>query len=372
MPRIRRIAIAGAGLAGLAASVAAANAGASVDVFERAALVAPAPAHIDVVPNMVRDLAALGIVEACVHRSFAYRDTAVVDAEGRTIYTLPTPALAGSRLPAAVGMVYGDLLAVLLAAAQERGIRVHWRAGLRQADVSGTQARVVTDGGVEWRGDLLVLAGASKIAGVELPLAEGFDTLQQRWDFVLLPRPQLIERSTWVIGPGSCKALIVPVDVATIGLAYLRDERSSRTPARSTATDLRASLAADSPMLASIGALLPDDATVIGRPVRFGLLRSPWYDGAALRIGSSAHLLPPHFGQAAAQSIEDAVVLGDLLGEGLDRAELLARFSGRRADRAARVHAITTQAARWDLDPDPSTDFQALAHRLAPIVQQAA
>jgi len=106
--------------------------------------------------------------------------------------------------------------------------------------------------------------------------------------------------------------------------------------------------------------------------VQTGLLAGPWHRGAVLRIGASAHLLPPHFGQAAAQSVEDATLLGRLLASASDRPQLLAQFNARRAPRAARVHAITTQAAHWDLHPEPATDFPALARQLVPIVEHAA
>jgi 2-polyprenyl-6-methoxyphenol hydroxylase-like FAD-dependent oxidoreductase len=106
--------------------------------------------------------------------------------------------------------------------------------------------------------------------------------------------------------------------------------------------------------------------------VSTGLARGPWHEGAALRIGSSAHVLPPHFGQSAAQAVEDAVVLQDLLRAGLPRDELYARFMRRRAARAELVHRIVAQAADWDLHPEPSTDLPALSRQLAPIVERAA
>jgi 2-polyprenyl-6-methoxyphenol hydroxylase-like FAD-dependent oxidoreductase len=83
-------------------------------------------------------------------------------------------------------------------------------------------------------------------------------------------------------------------------------------------------------------------------------------------------VLPPHFGQAAAQCIEDAVVLGALLRERLDRDALLERFMSRRGERARQVHALVTQAARWDLQPEASTDLPALAERLAPLIARPA
>lgn len=372
MPRIARIAVVGAGLAGLAASVAAAAAGVTVDLFDAAHGPAAPRSHIDVVPNMVRELAAIGLAEECVRRGFVYRDMAVVDADGHLVHLIRSPALAGPRLPVAFGMVYAELLELLLARARRLGVGVHWKTKAASAEIQGGSPRLCLQSGVEWRGDLIVLAGATRVGGIDLPLAEQAESLKQRWDFVLLPRPQHIERSTWVIGPGSSKALIVPVSVAQIGLACLQSQGGDEFSAVGTPSDLRARLSGSGRLLASLASTLRDDAGVFSRPVRFGLLKGPWHDGAALRIGSSAHMLPPHFGQAAAQSMEDAAVLGDLLRRSIDRDALLSAFESRRADRAARVYAVTTQAARWDLKPEPSTDLPALALQLKPLVETAA
>jgi len=372
MSRIKRVAIVGAGLAGLAASVAAAAAGVTVDLFDAAeGLVAPR-AHIDVVPNMVRELAAMGLAEDCVRRGFVYRDMAVTNADGQVIHLIPSPALAGPRLPAAFGMVYADLLELLLVRALRRGVRVHWKTRIARAEVKAGAAGLSLQDAGQWRGDLVVLAGANRIGGVGLPLADHCESLKQRWDFVLLPRPHQIERSTWVIGTGLSKALIVPVGVAQIGLACLQSLETDDPSAMGTASGLRSRLGNAGRLLASLAPSLAVDTVVFSRHVRFGLLKSPWHDGAALRIGSSAHMLPPHFGQAAAQSMEDATVLGDLLRRPIDRDDLLGAFESRRADRAAQVYAVATQAARWDLDPEPSTDLPALALRLKPLVETAA
>ncbi len=372
MARVRRVGIVGAGLAGLATAIAASAAGAQVDVFDSGVNLTRVPAHIDVVPNMIRDLATLGVGEACTRRGFAYHGTLVVELSGRSSFEIPTPRLAGPRLPAALGMVYADLLGVLHEAAVRQGARVHWQSRIERADVHGAIGRLITARGEAWSGDLVVLAGASRVDGVDLPLAEQGHRLPQRWEHVLLPRQPGIDRSTWVIGPGRSKALIVPVGTTRAGIALLRDEPSQGAGAPSTPAELRATLSAAGGMLAKLGGLLDDDSVMVARPVRAGLLPGAWHSGAALRIGSSAHVLPPHFGQAAAQSVEDATVLGELLRADIDRAELLARFMARRADRAAGVHAIALQAARWDLNPEPSTDLLALARRLAPIVRRPA
>lgn len=367
MAAIARIGIVGAGLAGLAAAVAATAAGLQVDVFEAEPGLAAPPAHIDVVPTLMRGLVALGVGEACVRRGFAYRGVAVVDAEGRLRFEIETPALAGPRWPAALGMAYGPLLQVLHDAAVAQGARMHWGVPVVRCDPAQDPVALHTSGGRSWHGDLVLVAGARAVEGLPLPLADGYRALPQCWDHVLLSRPRALDRSTWVVGPGRNKALLVPFGVSQAGLAVLRETGAGRA-----AADLRAHVAAQGGWLASAVSTLRDDAVVVGRQVRSALLTGPWQVGAALRIGNSAHLLPPHFGQAAAQAVEDAVVLQDLLRTPMRRDDLLARFMQRRAERAERVHGITTQAAAWDLHPEPSTDLQALARRLAPIVERAA
>jgi 2-polyprenyl-6-methoxyphenol hydroxylase-like FAD-dependent oxidoreductase len=363
----RSIAIVGAGLAGLAAAVAATAAGAHVDVFEAGPQRAAPPAHLDVVPPLMRDLVALGVGEACVRLGFAYQGVAFVDTEGRPVFEVATPALAGARWPAAMGMSYGALLEVLHAAALRQGACFHWGSAVQRVESSARGGRVRFGDSGLWEGDLALVAGAQGLAPAAWPAAPRETVLPQRWDHALLARPRGLDRATWVLGPGRRKALLVPTGATQAGVAVLRELHAD-----SSAAALRAQLQAQGPWLAAVAAGIGDDTVVVPRPVRSALLGGAWHDGAVLRIGNSAHRLPPHFGQAAAQAAEDAVVLLDLLQQGLDRAPLLERFMGRRGARAAQVHAVATQAAQWDLKPEPGTDLPALARRLAPIVAHAA
>lgn len=364
---LRSVAIVGAGLAGLAAAVAATSAGARVDVFEAESGRAAPPAHLDVVPTLLRDLVALGVGDACVRRGFAYRGVAFVDPEGGPVFEIATPSLAGPRWPAAMGMTYGALLEVLHETALAQGACFHWGTAVRRIETTARGGRVYFGEAGLWEGELALVAGAQGLAGAAPARAPHETVLPQRWDHALLPRPRWLDRATWVLGPGRHKALLVPTGTAQAGIAVLREPSSTVS-----ATALRAHLLAQGPLLAAAAVGLGDEVPVVSRPVRSALLGGAWHDGAVLRIGSSAHRLPPHFGQAAAQAVEDAAVLHDLLRRGLAREPLLEQFMRRRGARAERVHAVATQAAHWDLHPEPSTDLPGLARRLAPIVETAA
>ncbi|MBP6900135.1 MAG: hypothetical protein KBC73_08610 [Burkholderiaceae bacterium] len=351
MARVRHIAIVGAGLAGLAAAVAATAAGLRVEVHEAAAAPVEPQAHLDVVPNLLRDLVGLGLGPACVRHGFPYQGMAMVDGQGRALFEIAMPGLAGPGWPSSLGMVYGDLLRLLRQTAQDQGAQLLW-------------GRPVARPGALPASDLTLIAcGAPGLARAGLSLTP----LPQQWCHALLPRPRALERSTWVVGQRGAKALLVPVSLQQAGIALMQPVQAPSTPAA-----LRAVLEGQGPLLQSLAAHWHDDVPTLARPVRSGLLQGDWHEGATLRIGHSAHVLPPHFGQAAAQVVEDAVVLGDLLRQRPEREALLQAFNQRRGPRARQLHALTNQAALWDLQPEAATDLPALAERLAPLVAQPA
>lgn len=366
MAAVRHVGIVGAGLAGLAAALAAARAGMRVDVFEAQPEPASPAAHIDIVPNLLRDLAALGLAEACVRRGFPYRGVAVVGGDGRRLFDVPTPHLAGPQWPAALGMVYGDLLGLLREAAVARGARLHLGTTVHDANDRGA---IVTDAGVRHVVDLTLIATGDRLPAVggAAPRPVPEVTLPQHWYHVLLPRPRELEHATWVVGSTSLRAFMVPVAARQAGVAVLQP---AHRPATTEA--LRAGLAAQGPGLRRWCEHWPDDAPVLRRAVSSGVLAHAWHEQGVLRIGRSAHRLTPYFGQAAAQAVEDALVLGALLREGRERGDLLEAFTARRSERARRVNAITTQAAQWQLQPEAATDLRALSEQLAPLVNEPA
>lgn len=367
MPRLRHIAIVGGGLAGLAAAVAASAAGLQVDVHGADASTPPPPAHLDVVPNLLRDLVALGVGQACVQAGFPYQGMAMVDGDGRALFDIDLPRLTPPGWPASLGMPYGALLQVLREAAQAQGVRFH--PGLAELAAGGTGGAAAAAGALTaglapappWPGppaDLTLVA-----CGLAALPAGQVRQLPQQWCHALLPRPVGLDRSTWVVGHRGAKAQLVPVGLLQAGVAVMQPLGAPATPA-----DLRALLHGQGRLLQGLSAHWHDGTPSTLRPVHSGLLAGAWHQAEQLRIGHSAHVLPPHFGQAAAQVVEDAVVLGDLLRQGLGRAQLLQAFTQRRQARAAQVHALVDQAAQWDLQPQPTTDLPALARRLAPLV----
>lgn len=365
---VRRVIVVGAGIAGLASALACARSDARVDVLEARSWRAPVPAHIDLVPNLLRELARLGVAEACVRRGFAYSGVAVLNEHGDEALRLQTPHLAGARLPAAAGIAHDDLLDVLSKAAVQAGATLH--AGLPVRSVDATQGRVVAEGGRAFQAELVLLAtGAQSPLAASVFDADSPSVSLHDWWHALLPRPAWLERSTVMAGSVGRRLLLVPISMARAGLAVVAErERQGPSDAGALAFLLNGWGALPRRIAAELG---PECPTTLRRVVS-SLREPPWHRGAALCVGAAAHAFAPPFGQSAAQALEDAVVLGELLEPAPARGPLLRAFCARRVDRARQLHGLIDQGARWLAKPEPDTDLQNLASRIDDIVARPA
>ena len=89
-------------------------------------------------------------------------------------------------------------------------------------------------------------------------------------------------------------------------------------------------------------------------------------------IGDAAHTCPPTLAQGAAQALEDAAVLAELLlpRDAVD-AELWDAFHARRFERAKTVVDASNQLGQWLLD-HVQGDVPGLMRRVTELVRQPA
>jgi 2-polyprenyl-6-methoxyphenol hydroxylase-like FAD-dependent oxidoreductase len=365
---VSRIVVVGAGIAGLACALACARAGASVVVLEARAEAAHIPAHLDIVPNLLRDFARLGIAEECVRRGFAYHGLSVVNEDGQHGFEVPTPRLAGSRLPCAAGIAYDDALDVLRTFAQAAGAVIH--SGGRVDSVDADSGRVAMAGGNALDADLIILAtGANSALAAQVFGSRWRSTPAQSWWHALLPRPTGLDRTTWMAGGPGRRLLLVPVDMARAGVAVVRTQA---TGPRTDGSALRDTLAAWGQLPRRLAQLMQPETPTTIRTANVTFLEPPWYRGAVVCAGACANAVPPPFGQSAAQALEDATVLGELVAARLDRASLQQQYMFRRGARAGRVNELLERAQRWMFQPEPATDLLALSRELGSIVAHPA
>lgn len=366
-----RVLVVGAGIAGLAAALAAARAGASVDVAGPTGN-ALGQVHVNVPPNMLRDLAWLGVARDCVRKGFPYLDVGFVAQQGHERFREPTPRMAGAGYPAAVAMTHAALTTALRDAAQRAGAAIGVAAHCRRFEEAGDALLAHFDDGAVRPYDVLIGADGARSRLRETLFGKACAPCStgQEWWQVSLRRPRGLDRPTLMLGAfDRGRAGAVPVSDAAASLFMIQPEADARVvPAVLRAEFMRSRLTQCGGVIAELRDQLAGSECVLVRPVRAGLLHEPWHRGRVLLVGDAAHVIAPQLGQAAAQCIEDAVALGLLLREAPDHEALFAEFMRRRYERCRITHDTSLQVARWELQPDSSTDIPAAARAQAQAV----
>ena len=364
----RRVVIVGAGVAGLACAIAAARAGAAVQVFDAAESGGHIAAHIDVVPNLLRDLSVLGIADQFQRKGFTYSRLSIADVQGRLLAELPLQRLAGADRPPALGISCRDFLDTLEQASIEIGVSVERSA--RVTDVDPEMGILTLANGQKVSGDLVLLAtgGASTLAPMQGKAASP-TSVEQEWIYALTARVPGLDNPTWLMHHSGAKAIKVPISMREMGVALTAFRQTCATT-ESPQAIWQKQLA----LFPALGRALPalqGTQELCVRPVRIEVMKK-WHQGRLLCVGDAAHMLAPHFGQAAAQSVEDAVVLSELLEKHLDVPTLIERFCQRRIPRAQRIAELLGRAVRWDVKPEAKTNLIALAEELSVFTAEPA
>ncbi|ORE95860.1 monooxygenase [Stappia sp. 22II-S9-Z10] len=315
--------VVGAGIAGLAASLALAEFG-EVHVLERRAPdAANAGAGIQISPNAVKALARIGAaaaVTAVAHTP----DALVVRAAGRrgAITTLPY----GSAMLTRYGAPYltasrAALHGALLAAALKRGVKVHYDRNVRQVRRYDDHCAV---DGVDMEARLVIAADGVNsairhaIVG-DAPRSTGWiawrglgDTSGAATELVMAPGHHLV-RYALTDADANC-VLVAP--------------EKSRGPGGIARTHT-------GPLIADVGRWAPWPIAV--RP------RHVFAAGRVGFIGDAAHAMVPFMAQGAAMALEDAAVLAHAVAAHGPTPAALTAYADARAPRTRRIAAMSTE-----------------------------
>ncbi|WP_371054425.1 MULTISPECIES: FAD-dependent oxidoreductase [unclassified Rhodosalinus] len=354
------ISVVGGGIAGLAAALALGRRGASVTLFEQAPEIAEVGAGLQISPNGLRVLRALGLEAELAAR--APRAQAVSLRRGEDGGEVLRLDLARLGREQGYHFVHrADLVDLLAAAARAAGVRV--RLLQRVATVEdGPRARIVFENGAEHRADLVLgadgLHSRARHALGSAPPARF--TGQVAWRALL---PNVIGQpaeARVLMGPGRHMVVYPLRDGRTLNLVAV-EERSRWAEEGWTHADDPANLRA---AFAGFGGDVPAILGALDKVHVWGLFRHPvaerWHGRSVAILGDAAHPTLPFLAQGANLALEDAWVLADALDRAEDRASGLAAYQRRRRARAERVvGAAERNARRYHLRPGP---VRGLAH----------
>lgn len=362
--------VVGGGPAGSAVAILLAERGVAVELVEIKPVATALGSGITLQGNALRVLAQLGVWDEVAAAGYAFDSLGLRTPDGTLLAEIPDARTGGPDLPATLGMPRPDLARILLDRASALGVKIRFGTSVTTLgqDADGVDV-TFTDGG-SGRYDLVVGADGVRSAtraliGVELearPVGMGI------WR-AFTPRPESVVRTDLTYG-GACHiAGYCPTGENSL-YAYLVEDAQDRSALTADERlDVMRGLAESyGGPWDDIRPLLTDPSTINYTHFESQILDGPWHRGRVVLIGDAVHACPPTLAQGAAQALEDASVLAELLlaADRFDE-KILDALVERRAARAREMVEASVQLAQWLLDGEQG-DVPGLMHRIGTLV----
>lgn len=354
------ITVIGGGIGGLTCALALRRRGASVTVLEQAQQITEVGAGIQVSPNGLRVIEALGLGGDLACR--CVQGQAVSLRNGSTGAEVARLDL--SRLPQDQRYFFvhrADLVDLLSASARAAGVQVRL---LQRVDtlVPGNRPRIVLATGDCRETDLVI--GADGIHSAVRPVLNAaqrpFFTGQVAWRCIVPNITGHPPHARVHMGPGR-HIVTYPLRDGTLLNVVAVEERAQWAAEswsqKDDADNLRKAFA-------GFDAEVHQILSQANAPGVWGLFRHPvaarWHGPSVALLGDAAHPTLPFLAQGANMAMEDAWVLADALAQAPDKEVGLAAYQQRRKARVTRViDAASKNARNYHLSPGP---FRFAAH----------
>lgn len=370
MTAVKKVAIAGSGVAGLAAAIQLAKAGVEVDVFEAKPELSALGSGISLQGNALRVFDALGAWDDIRAAGYPFEglNLRAPGPGAPVVAELPDVKTGGPDYPSAMGMPRPALARILLDHAQKAGANVRFGAKVTWLVQGDDHVEVFVNEEPAGVYDLLIGADGlnSTVRGLigieEKPEPTGMGIWRS-----FVSRPAEVVRSELYYGGPVYIAGYTPTGEDTM-YAFLVEKAQDRfgvSDEDATRIMLEESRAYDGPWNA-IRADLENGAHANYTWFTKHLVEAPWNRGHVVVIGDAAHSCPPTIAQGAAQGLEDALVLTELLVEfeSLDK-DLWDIFHARRMPRAKAVVDASVQLGQWQIEGNRDADAGGLIFGIA-------
>ncbi|MFD3578775.1 FAD-dependent monooxygenase [Streptomyces sp. NPDC058644] len=376
----RTVLVIGGGAAGNAATILLRRAGMDVDLIEaKDDWNATAGSGITLQGNALRVLRELGVWERVRESGHGFGSVGITAPDGTVLHVAEDVRTGGDDLPATVGIQRPRLQRILIEAVRASGatVRLGTRATSLEQDASGVTVRF--SDGTTGRYDLVIAAdgiGSTTRAAIGIT-AEPEPTGMAIWR-VEAPRPEGVARADLAYGGPSYIAGYCPTGDSTL-YAFVVEAKRDRgsIPPQSYADEMRG-------IARHYGGFWPEITEHITDPAKVNytwfdrmLVEGSWHRGRVVLAGDAAHCCPPTLAQGAALSLEDALVLAELLtgsGSGSGSEEwddaLFLRYYERRMRRVRPVVEASVQIGQWQLDGVRDTDVPALMGRTMALLKE--
>jgi 2-polyprenyl-6-methoxyphenol hydroxylase-like FAD-dependent oxidoreductase len=377
MTAVQKVAIVGSGVAGLAAAIQLAKAGVEVDLFEAKPELSALGSGISLQGNALRVFDALGAWDDIRAAGYAFEGLNLrAPGPGAPIVAqLPDVKTGGPDYPSAMGMPRAELARILLEHAQRAGANVQFGRKVSAIEQDADGVELFVDDASAGRYDLVIGADGlnstvRELIGIQQkPEPTGMGIWRS-----FVSRPAEVERSELYYGGPVYIAGYTPTGEDSM-YAFLVEKAQDRfgvSDEDASRIMIEESRAYDGPWN-DIRADLENGAHANYTWFTKHIVEEPWNRGRVVIIGDAAHSCPPTIAQGAAQGLEDALVLTELLvqSDALDQ-NLWDTFHARRLPRAKAVVEASVQLGQWQIDGDRDADAGGLIFGIAQKMAQPA
>ncbi|KUN88133.1 FAD-dependent oxidoreductase [Streptomyces griseoruber] len=350
----RRVLVIGGGFAGNTVTILLRRAGLTVDLVEaKPDWNATTGSGITVQGNALRVLRELGLWEQVESSGFPFGSLGITAPDGTLLHVVEDIRTGGEDLPATLGMRRPQLQQILSDAVRACGATVRLGTTAEILDQGTKGVRVRFSDGTEGRYALVIGAdGLNSATRAMIGITDKPEPTGQAIWRTPAPRPADVTRTDLTFGGPAYAAGYCPTSESTL-YAYVVEACRGRDtiPPGSYADEMRR-------LADQYGGVWPEIAQHITDPGKINytwyhrlLVEGSWHRGRIVLIGDAVHCCPPSLAQGAAMSLEDALVLAELLTSGRDwDDDLFQTYYERRIPRVRTVVDASVQLGQWQLD----------------------
>ncbi|MFI1758503.1 FAD-dependent oxidoreductase [Streptomyces sp. NPDC020571] len=374
MTQPRTVLVVGGGAAGNAVTILLRRAGLTVDLVEaRDDWNATAGSGITLQGNALRVLRELGVWEQVEASGFGFSSVGITAPDGTVLHAQDDLRTGGDDLPATVGMQRPRLQRILIEAVRASGatVRLGTTAEILGQDAGGVSVRL--SDGTEARYDLVIAAdGLGSATRAAIGITDKPEPTGMAIWRVAAPRPAGVVRTDLAYGGPAYIAGYCPTSETTL-YAYVVEANRDRAsiPPQTYADEMRR-------LASAYGGFWPEITEHITDPAKVNytwfdrlLVEGSWHRGRVVLVGDAAHCCPPTLAQGAALSLEDALVLAEMLtaAETWDDA-LFQAYHERRITRVRPVVEASVRIGQWQLDGVRDADVPGLMARTMTLLRE--
>lgn len=371
MSAVRKVLIVGGGVAGMSLAICLRRLAIEVDLIDSDPEWRPLGAGLSLNGATLKALQQVGVFDRVRAAGHTHTSVALYAPSGQLLQRIQAPD-DGSGMPAGGGILRPVLHQILSEATRGAGTRVRLGVTVDVLEQDGSQVRTVCTDAEEARYDLVVGADGLHSQVRRLIFPQGPKprfTGQGCWRAVFARPPELDSVCLYI--DSHHKAGLNPVSQAQMYLFLLETvSGSARMPSEQWPQLLAQRLQPFGGLLAQLRETLAESAQINYRPLETILLPSPWYQGSVVLIGDAAHAATPHSAFGCGLAVEDAVVLAQLLEQGLAVPELLPSFMRRRFERCRTVVEGSVQQGELEMAHASPGEQQALAAMIGRTIAQ--